>query len=253
MNRMLVSVMAAGLMAPALLVAAQATAAKPKTTLNPADKPAVAASGLATPEAKLGYAMGQDIGRRLKDMGAPIDIKVFAKGVEDALKGNPPQQSEEESSKTMETFFGKLKAEQARKAQEAGDKNLKEGESFFKENGAKKGVVTTQSGLQYTVLQEGTGPSPKSTDTVTVNYRGTLLDGTEFDSSYKRGQPVTFEVSHIIPGWIEGLQLMKAGGKYRLFVPAKLAYGERGAGQAIGPNAALIFDVELISIAPQAK
>ena len=250
MNRILVSVVAAGLMAPALLVAAQTTA-NPKTAPSSPNKPA--ASGMTTPEAKLSYAMGQDIGHRLKEMGAPIDISIFTKGVEDVLKGNPPLQSQEESAKAVETFVGKLKAEQARKTQASSEKNLKEGEAFLKENGVKKGVVTTQSGLQYTILQEGTGPSPKSTDTVTVNYRGTLLDGTEFDSSYKRGQPATFEVSHIIPGWVEGLQLMKTGGKYRLFVPAKLAYGERGAGQAIGPNAALIFDVELISIAPPAK
>lgn len=252
MNRIVTSVVAAALMAPAFFVAAQ-TNEKPKAAASATNKPAAASAGQATPEAKLSYALGQDIGRRLKDMGAKIDMKLFTKGVEDILKGNAPSQSEEESTKAMQDFFGKLKAEQAAKTQELSDKNLKEGEAFLKENGAKKGVITTASGLEYTVLQEGNGPSPKSTDTVTVNYRGTLLDGTEFDSSYKRGQPATFEVSHIIPGWVEGLQLMKAGGKYRLFIPAKLAYGERGAGQAIGPNAALIFDVELISIAPPAK
>lgn len=252
MNRIVASVVAAALMAPAFFVAAQ-TNGKPKAAPAIAKKPAAAPAGQATQEAKLSYALGQDIGRRLKDMGAKIDIKLFTKGVEDILKGNAPSQSEEESSKAMQEFFGKLKAEQAAKTRELSDKNLKEGEAFLKENGAKKGVITTSSGLEYTVLQEGNGPSPKSTDTVTVNYRGTLLDGTEFDSSYKRGQPATFEVSHVIPGWVEGLQLMKTGGKYRLFIPAKLAYGERGAGQDIGPNAALIFDVELISIAPSAK
>ncbi len=250
MNRILASVVAAALMTPAFFVAAQ-TAEKKKPAQSVAKK--TAGTAAPAPEGKLSYALGQDIGRRLKDLNANIDMKMFSKGVEDVLKGNPPSLSDEESANTLKEFFGKVQADQARKAQETGEKNLKDGEAFLKENGTKKGVITTASGLEYTVLQEGTGASPKSTDTVTVNYSGKLLDGTEFDSSYKRGQPATFEVSHVIPGWVEGLQLMKAGGKYRLFVPAKLAYGERGAGQVIGPNAVLVFDVELMSVAPAAK
>ena len=252
MNRIVASVVAAALMTPAFFVAAQ-TAEKKKPAPAAAKKPAGALVPALPPEGKLSYALGEDIGRRLKELNATIDMKSFSKGVEDVLKGNQPSISEEEAANTLKEFFGKVQADQARKAQEAGEKNLKEGEAFLKENGTKKGVITTASGLEYTVLQEGTGASPKSSDTVTVNYSGKLIDGTEFDSSYKRGQPATFEVSHVIPGWIEGLQLMKAGGKYRLFVPAKLAYGERGAGQVIGPNAVLIFDVELMSVAPAAK
>jgi FKBP-type peptidyl-prolyl cis-trans isomerase FklB len=131
-----------------------------------------------------------------------------------------------------------------------GEKNKKEGEAFLAANKKKEGVITLPSGFQYKAIKEGTGKTPKATDTVTVNYRGTLIDGTEFDSSYKRGQPATFRVNGVIAGWTEALQLMKEGSKWELFIPANLAYGERGAGAAIGPNAVLIFEVELISVKP---
>jgi FKBP-type peptidyl-prolyl cis-trans isomerase FklB len=133
-------------------------------------------------------------------------------------------------------------------SKEAATKNAAEGEKFLAENKKKDGVKTTASGLQYKVLKEGSGPSPKETDTVVVNYKGTLIDGTEFDSSFKRNEPASFQVNRVVKGWIEALQLMKAGSKYQLFIPAALAYGERGAGQLIGPNATLIFEVELLSI-----
>ena len=128
------------------------------------------------------------------------------------------------------------------------EKNAKEGEAFFAENKKKEGIVTLPSGLQYKVIKEGDGPTPKATDTVSVNYKGTFIDGTEFDSSYKRNQPATFKVKGVIPGWVEALQLMKVGSKWQIFIPASLAYGDKGAGNVIGPNATLIFEVELLSI-----
>jgi len=139
-------------------------------------------------------------------------------------------------------------AEAEAMAKEMGEKNLKEGEAFLQENAKREGVVALPSGLQYEVIEEGTGKSPKPGDEVTVHYRGTLVDGTVFDSSYERGEPVTFPVEGVIPGWTEALQLMKEGAKWKLFIPPSLAYGERGAGQVIGPNATLLFEVELISV-----
>ena len=143
-----------------------------------------------------------------------------------------------------------MREKAAAASKEAGEKNTKEGEKFLAENKTKPGVKTTASGLQYLVEKEGSGAAPKETDTVTVNYRGTLIDGTEFDSSYKRGEPATFPVNRVIKGWTEALQLMKPGGKYKLFIPANLAYGPSGAGGDIGPNATLIFEVELMSAKP---
>jgi len=137
---------------------------------------------------------------------------------------------------------------QEEETKKLGEKNRKEGEAFLAANKKKEGVKTLASGLQYKVIKPGTGKKPKSTDTVTTHYRGTLIDGTEFDSSYNRGQPATFPVHGVIPGWTEALQLMEEGAKWQLFIPSKLGYGERGAGQAIGPNATLIFEVELVSV-----
>jgi FKBP-type peptidyl-prolyl cis-trans isomerase FklB len=150
----------------------------------------------------------------------------------------------------MTTFSQELRTKQQAAMQEATQKNAAVGQKFLAENKTKPGVKTTASGLQYKVLKEGSGPSPKETDTVVTNYRGTLINGTEFDSSYKRNEPVTFPVSGVIKGWTEALQLMKKGAKYQLFVPADLAYGARGAGQDIGPNETLIFEVELLDIKP---
>jgi FKBP-type peptidyl-prolyl cis-trans isomerase len=149
---------------------------------------------------------------------------------------------------TMQTFQQQVVAAQQAKQKVVGEKNKTEGETFLAKNKTRAGVKTTASGLQYEVEKEGTGPNPKATDTVTVNYKGTLMDGTTFDSSYDRGQPATFVLNQVIPGWTEGVQLMKPGGKYKFYIPSSLGYGEQGAGGVIGPNAPLVFEVELVSI-----
>ncbi len=193
---------------------------------------------------KVSYIIGMDIGNNLKRQSVSVNPKILAKGVEDALAGAKPLLTEQEVQETMMAFQKEMMAKQA----EVAKKNKTEGEAFLAENKKKEGVKTLPSGLQYKVIKAGTGKKPKANDTVTVNYRGTLINGTEFDSSYKRGQPATFQVSGVIPGWTEALQLMEQGAKGQLFVPSNLAYGERGAGAQIGPNATLIFEVELISI-----
>ena len=194
---------------------------------------------------KISYILGMDIGNNLKKQSVSVNPKILAKGIEDALAGAKPLLTEQEIRETMMAFQKEMMAKQA----EVAKKNKTEGEAFLAENKKKEGVKTLPSGLQYKVMKAGTGKKPKSNDTVTVNYRGTLIDGTEFDSSYKRGQPATFQVSGVIPGWTEALQLMEEGAKWQLFVPSNLAYGERGAaGGMIGPNSTLIFEVELISI-----
>src|SRR5207249_3021164 len=164
--------------------------------------------------------------------------------------GVKPLLTEDEVRQVMMTFSKEMTEKTAMANKEAGEKNKAEGEKFLSEKKNKPGVKTTASGLQYKVLKEGSGSPPKETDTVVVNYRGTLVDGTEFDSSYKRGEPATFPVNRVIKGWTEALQLMKPGSKYQIFIPANLAYGERGAGGDIGPNATLIFEVELMNVKP---
>lgn len=203
---------------------------------------------LKTPEQKLGYVLGLEIGGSLKDIKKEIDLAAFQKGIEDNFNGKEMLLNAQEASKIKEEFLKKKQEEHIKKMKELAEKNKKAEEEFLAKNKAEKGVVTTASGLQYVVLQEGTGASPKPEDKVTVNYTGKLLDGTEFDSSYKRGQPATFQVNQVIPGWSEALQLMKVGGKYKLFIPSSLAYGERGAGPRIAPNSLLIFEVELMNV-----
>ena len=193
---------------------------------------------------KVSYIIGMDIGSNLKKQSIDIDTNIFAKGVKDALSGGKPLLTEQEIQETMAAFQKEMMAKQA----EVGKKNKAEGEAFLAENKKKEGVKTLPSGLQYKVIKVGTGKKPKSTDIVIVHYRGTLINGTEFDSSYKRGQPVNFQVSGVIPGWSEALQLMQEGAKWQRFIPPNLAYGEQGAGRDIGPNATLIFEVELVSI-----
>jgi FKBP-type peptidyl-prolyl cis-trans isomerase FklB len=190
---------------------------------------------------KSSYAIGLNIGLNFNRQKIAINPDAFAAGIKDGLAGKP-KMTEAEVRETMTTF----EKDMENKQKAAGDKNAKDGEKFLAENKKKEGIKATASGLQYKVIKEGTGPQPKATDTVTVNYRGTLIDGTEFDSSYKRGQPATFPLNAVIKGWTEGLQLMKAGSKYQLFIPASLGYGDRGAGGDIGPNSTLIFEVELI-------
>jgi len=194
---------------------------------------------------KISYSIGLNIGFNLKKQNVTINLDTFVLGLKDVLAGKP-QMTEEQVKETMTAF----EKEMTDKQKAAGVKNGADGEKFLAENKKKEGVKTTASGLQYKVLKEGSGAQPKETDTVIANYRGTLIDGTEFDSSYKRGQPATFPVSGVIRGWTEALQLMKAGSKYQLFIPANLAYGERAIGGDIGPNSTLIFEVELLDVKP---
>ena len=198
-------------------------------------------------KAKASYSVGYQFGQNLKKMHADLDAGVLSKGLEDALSGKESLLSEEEMGSSLSDLRQKSMAAVQQELKEQAEKNLVEGEKFLAENKTKEGVKTTASGLQYKVLTEGEGPSPNAGDTVTVNYRGTLIDGTEFDSSYKRGEPATFPLTGVIPGWTEALQLMKKGSKWELYIPPDLAYGERGAGNRIPPNSTLIFEVELIS------
>jgi FKBP-type peptidyl-prolyl cis-trans isomerase FklB len=199
---------------------------------------------------KASYSIGYDIGSTFKKQNIELNTDALFSGLKEGLAGKEASLSKEEREKTLEAFQKEMMEKQAAASKEAATKNAAEGEKFLAENKKKEGVKTTASGLQYKVLKEGSGPSPKDTDTVVTNYKGTLLDGTEFDSSYKRNEPATFPVNRVIKGWTEALQLMKPGAKYQLFIPASLAYGERGAGRDIGPNATLIFEVELLSIKP---
>jgi FKBP-type peptidyl-prolyl cis-trans isomerase FklB len=203
---------------------------------------------LQTAKEKQSYSMGADIGKRLKAQSIEIDTNAFTQGMKDALSEGKMLMTEEEIRESLTALQKELKEKQAEKTKLLGEKNKKEGEAFLAENKKKEGVITLPSGLQYKVIKEGTGKQPSADATVETNYRGTLVDGTEFDSSYKRGQSATFPVNGVIVGWTEALQLMKEGAKWQLFVPANLAYGERGAGNVIGPNATLIFEVELISV-----
>ncbi len=205
-------------------------------------------SALDTDAQKFGYSIGVDIGNSLAPVKGEVDIDALINGMEEALAGKTPRLDDEAREKVKSEVSRKLQAKQMeeRTAKAAAAKAA--GEKFLTENGKRAGVKTTASGLQYEMLTEGNGALPKATDKVTVHYKGTLIDGTEFDSSYSRGQPVTFPLGNVIPGWTEGLQLVKAGGKAKLYIPSALAYGERGAGAKIGPNEALVFEVELVSI-----
>ena len=194
------------------------------------------------------YALGLDMGNSIHDMSAEIDLPSLLQGLSDILEDKEPLLTPAQSSQILQ-LFGRRRREKATTDRAAAlERNRAEGEAFLAENAEKEGVTTTASGLQYEVMTEGDGPTPTTTDRVTVHYLGTLIDGTKFDSSYDRDQPATFAVTEVIAGWTEALQLMKVGGKYRLFVPSDLAYGEGGSGPLIEPNAMLIFEVELLSI-----
>ena len=203
---------------------------------------------LADQKDKVSYSIGLDIGSTLKRQLIDVNEDVLNRGLQDGLTGKKALMTDEQMKETMATFQKDMLAKQAAAKKEAGEKNATAGKKFLGENKTKDGVKTTTSGLQYKVEKEGSGPMPKATDSVKVNYRGTTIDGTEFDSSYKRGEPATFPVNRVIKGWTEALQLMKVGSKYKLFIPADLAYGEKGAGADIGPDSTLIFDVELLGI-----
>lgn len=193
---------------------------------------------------KISYIIGRDMATNLKKQGIEVEADSFMKGLKDVQSGTESSLSQQEVQEAMMA----LQQEMSQKQNAAGSANQQAGETFLAENKNKEGVQTLPSGLQYIVLQEGNGKSPSSNDTVTTHYHGTLIDGTTFDSSYERGQPATFPVNGVIAGWTEALQLMKEGAKWRLFVPANLAYGTQGAGDVIGPNATLIFDVELLQV-----
>lgn len=198
---------------------------------------------------KVSYALGMGIGRQLSDMGAQdLQIDDFAQAIKDVLNGAQRKISDREAQQLVEDFFKKQEEKQRAAAAKKGKVALQEGEAFLKENATKDNVITLESGLQYTVITEGTGNSPKATDQVKCHYEGMLIDGTLFDSSLQRGEPATFGLNQVIKGWTEGLQLMKEGAKYRFFIPHHLGYGERGAGSSIPPFATLIFDVELIQV-----
>jgi len=247
---------------------AQAQQAPAPTAQNPpaptANKPAPAKSGqtsaaktpaplaLKTPKDKVSYSIGMNIGKSIKRDNVEVDPDLLLRGLKDVLGGATPLMTDQEAESTLTALQNDLRKKQDQEKQQVAETNKKEGDAFLAANKTKDGVVTLPSGLQYKILQEGTGPKPTAADTVTVNYRGTLLDGTEFDSSYKRGQPASFPVGGIIKGWTEALLLMPVGSKWQLFIPADLAYGPRQAGPTIGPNSTLVFEVELLSIAPKA-
>lgn len=199
-------------------------------------------------EQKYSYALGKDIGASLGQLPKDVDEGYLFQGVRDGLGGSEGLMNDEEKLAVLNEFRTQMQQAQMEEQQAAAGENKTAGEAFRKENAAKDGVETTESGLQYEVLTEGEGESPTAEDTVTVHYTGTLIDGTEFDSSHKRGQPATFPLTGVIKGWTEGLQLMNVGGKYRLVIPPELAYGANGAGGKIGPNATLVFEIDLLGI-----
>jgi FKBP-type peptidyl-prolyl cis-trans isomerase FklB len=230
--------------------APKAPAAKPGTTV--ARKPTVLT--LKTQKDKASYAIGLNIGKSMHKDSVDVDTAILLRGLKDGLAGTKPLLTDDEARATMVALQADLRKKQEEKMLVQGEANKKEGETFLADNKTKDGVVTLPSGLQYKILKEGTGPKPTAGDTVVCNYKGTLIDNTEFDSSYKRGQPATFPVGGVIKGWTEALQLMPVGSKWQLFIPSDLAYGARGGpGGGIGPNAALVFEVELISIQPKAQ
>ena len=238
--------------------------ATPQTPAAATKKPAATKTGpasaaktpavleLKTDKDKVSYAIGMNVGTAMKRDGLDVDTAILLRGIKDVLTGAKPLLTDQEAQTVMTTLQADLRKKQELQTQQLADTNKKEGEEFLSANRTKEGVVSLPSGLQYKILREGTGPKPAPADTVTVNYRGTLLNGTEFDSSYKRGQPATFPVGQIIKGWTEALLLMPVGSKWQLFIPPDLAYGPRGAGRDIGPNSTLVFEVELLSTQPKA-
>jgi FKBP-type peptidyl-prolyl cis-trans isomerase FklB len=208
---------------------------------------------LKTDKDKASYAIGRSFGSSLRKQSIEVEPSILVRGLKDGLADSKPLLTEDEMKDAISHVQADARKKQEEKMTQAGDANKKEGQAFLDANKSKEGVVTLPSGLQYKILQAGTGPKPTTTDSVVCNYRGTLINGKEFDSSYKRGQPATFPVSGVIKGWTEALQLMPVGSKWQLYVPSELAYGGRGAGGDIGPNATLIFEVELISIQAKSK
>jgi FKBP-type peptidyl-prolyl cis-trans isomerase len=205
-----------------------------------------------TPEKRLSYGIAYGLGERLKADGVPVDVAAFSAGLEHAFNGSDRLLSQDEIAQEMQAFQQSQGARQKEEMEAAAGKNAEAGAAFLVANAKEDDVVVLESGLQYRVVEKGDGPGPTPADTVEVHYRGTLIDGTEFDSSYSRGETVSFGVTQVIAGWTEALQLMSEGAKWQLFIPSELAYGPGGAGGDIGPNSTLIFDVELIKIVPVA-
>ena len=239
--------LAAVIAATVLIAGCEKAEQSAEQTVDDSAAGAQQSSDLATQEQKLSYIFGQNIGAQFAADDVEVNVDVFARGVQDALDGNESSLSEEEMMAVLQKFQEDKMAEQQQMMEEAAAKNKEEGEAFLTANAEKDGVVTLDSGLQYKVISEGEGPTPTGESTVSVHYKGTLIDGTEFDSSYKRGEPATFGVNQVIPGWTEALMLMPEGSKWELYIPPELAYGPGGAGQMIGPEATLVFEVELLS------
>ena len=207
-----------------------------------------AASPLKTPKDKLSYAIGMEMGKGVKAQGLDVDPGLISQGLKDAIAGGKPLMSDDELKTVITSLQDQMKQKQQQAVEAAAVENKKEGEAFLAANGKKDGVVTLPSGLQYKILTAGQGKKPVESDTVLCNYKGTFPDGTEFDSSAEAGKPVPFEIKSVIPGFKEALQLMPVGSKWQIVLPSNLAYGDRGAGNVIGPNTTLIFEVELVSI-----
>jgi FKBP-type peptidyl-prolyl cis-trans isomerase FklB len=201
-----------------------------------------------TKKEKVSYSIGVNIGKNMKTQGIDLDQGLLTQGIKDGLNSSKTAMSDKDMESAMTAFQQEMMGKMQAKQKVDGEKNAKEGEAFLAANKNKEGVITLPSGLQYKIIKSGEGPKPTKDQTVKCNYRGTLIDGTEFDSSYKRGEPAEFPVGGVIKGWIEALQLMPVGSKWQLFIPSDLAYGPNGASQTIGPNATLIFDIELLSI-----
>jgi FKBP-type peptidyl-prolyl cis-trans isomerase len=237
----------------------QAATAPAKTQTGTAAKKTTGTAGTAAPltlktqKEKESYAMGMNLGMGLHRQGMTLDPALVARGMRDAMAGKKTAMTEDEAKAALTQLQTDVRQKLDAKSHEEGAVNRKEGDTFLAANKTKDGVKTLPSGLQYKVLKEGTGPKPTASDTVTCNYRGTLINGKEFDSSYKRGQPTSFPVGGVIKGWTEALQLMPVGSKWELFIPPDMAYGDRGAGADIGPGETLIFEVELLSIGEAKK
>lgn len=235
-----------------LAIAVSALALACVTSLASAAPAAQGGQGLSTDKDKTSYAIGMQIGtginRSLENVKGEVDVNVVLRAIGVVVRGEKPQMTITEAQAQLETFGKRMQAKQAAQAKAQGDKNLAEGTKFLTANAKKAGVKTTASGLQYMVVTQGKGTKPKATDTVKVNYSGSLLDGTVFDASAKHGGPVEMQLDGVIPGWTEGVQLMPVGSKYVFWIPAKLAYGDKSSGP-IGPNATLKFEIELLSIA----
>lgn len=212
------------------------------------DKTTASSGELTTDAQKFGYSIGVDLGNSLKPVKDHVDVAALEAGLNDVTNGVTPKLDDAAREEIKNTVSKAMQEEQVKARVEQAGKAQEEGAKFLAENGKKEGVKTTASGLQYEVIKEGEGKNPTAADKVTVHYKGTLLNGEEFDSSYSRGQPVTFPLGNVIPGWTEGVQLMKPGAKYKFFIPSDLAYGERGAGVKIGPNQTLVFEVELLEV-----